>query len=78
MHEPSIEQIEEARNVCAKVIAMHGEKYLPIFERLDNELHQRKKQDCLLQKALKIATQNDTHFATQLRSSFNTLSKFCL
>ena len=55
MNEPTIEQIIEARNQCAEIIALHGEKFLPIFERLENEIAIRqKKQELLVESISKI------------------------
>lgn len=53
--EVTFEEIETARNQIAQIISLHGEKYLPIFERLDNEYNARKAQQALLTKAKEIA-----------------------
>ena len=75
MNEPTIEQIIEARNQCAEIIALHGEKFLPIFERLENEIAIRQKKQELLNKALyissKIGTQKGTQNGTHLTNHFN-------
>lgn len=43
MSEPTLDQIIYARDQCAEMIALYGEKLLPIFERLENEIKVRKK-----------------------------------
>lgn len=68
MSEPTLKQIIEARDKCAIVIAKYGECYLPIFERLEKEIEIRVERQKYLDKALKIATQNGTHFGTQNQS----------
>ncbi len=34
----SIEELEDALKIAAKVVALYGETYLPIFKRLHDEL----------------------------------------
>lgn len=70
MQEPTLDQIIDARARCAKAIAQYGEQYLPIFERLDDEVVKRIKQRELLNKALKIGTQNGTQNGTHLTDIF--------
>lgn len=69
MNNITISELIKARGICACIIAQYGNKYLPIFERLDNEVSKREQQQKLLQKALTLhkqnATQNDTQNATQ-------------
>ena len=61
-----------ARKICAQIITKYGEQYLPIFERLESEIDSRNKRQQSLDKAVKIGTQNGTHFGTQ-KESFNTV-----
>ena len=75
MSEPTLEEIIHARNECAQIITLQGKKYLPIFERLENEISKRREQNKLLEKALKIGTQNGTQIGTQLTAQFFTVSK---
>lgn len=83
MTEPTFKQIIKARNQCANIIALYGEQYLPIFERLENEIALRKEKQALLEKAINInskndtqnGTQNDTQNDTQLSRSFNAKTK---
>ena len=65
MSEIPLSQINKARNRCAEIIAQCGDRYLPLFERLENEIQIREENQRLLDKAQKIATQNATRFATQ-------------
>ena len=58
------DQLVEARNKCAFIISKYGECYLPIFERLENELKAFEKNKALLKKALHIGTQNGTQNGT--------------
>lgn len=55
----SFKQLKKAYLQAAKIVAHHGEKYLPIFERLEKEYKERKKQINTLNRAIKIA-QSDT------------------
>lgn len=71
---PTLEQVIEARDRCAEIVAVYGERYLPIFERLENEIAARKKSEKLLCKALAIHSKAGTQFGaqigTQLRDEF--------
>ncbi len=75
MNEPSLNQIIKARNQCAEIIALYGERYLPIFERLENEISIREKRQKLLDKALIISSKNGTQSGTHLVLRFNAQSK---
>ena len=46
----SIEQLEESVKIIAKVVAMYGPSYLPIFNRLHDELLKAK--EAQLQKSV--------------------------
>jgi len=63
--EITLQDIEEARDRCATIIYHQGEQYLPIFERLEQEIEARKKQDRLLERVHKIATENGTENGTR-------------
>jgi len=67
MNEPSLNQIIKARNQCAEIIALYGEKFLPIFERLENEIVIREKRQRLLDKAINIGSKNGTQSGTHSR-----------
>lgn len=51
----SLSQIKKAYYQAAKIVAQHGDKYLPIFERLENEYKDRKDKIEALNRAIKIA-----------------------
>lgn len=75
MNEPTLERIIEARNRCAEIIAKYGDRYLPIFERLENEIATQKEKQKLLNKAILLGSKNSTHNSTQngtqLTNAFN-------
>lgn len=54
----SLSQIKKAYHQAAKIVARYGDKYLPIFERLENEYQGRKDKIEALKRAIKIA---ETH-----------------
>lgn len=49
------EQIIEARNYAALVVARHGEAYLPLFERMEREVANLEKKEDALARALRLA-----------------------
>ena len=51
----SDEELERAYFKMARIIERYGEKYLPIFERLEKELNERKAKNSLMQRALEAA-----------------------
>ena len=57
--------LEQARNKIARIVAEHGEQYLPIFIRLENEYQKQQQFKEQLKKALQIGTKNATRNATQ-------------
>ena len=73
MNELTLDQIIQARNRCAKIIALYGEQYLPIFERLENEIELRMKQQTLLERAIAIHDEKDAQKIHQLKYRFNSL-----
>ncbi len=75
MNEPPLNQIIKARNQCAEIIALYGEKFLPIFERLENEIAIREERQRLLDKAIMIGSKNGTQNGTHLAPRFNAQSK---
>lgn len=40
---------------AAKIVAMHGEKYIPIFRRLEKEYEKRKERNATFQRAVEVA-----------------------
>jgi hypothetical protein len=53
-------QIIEARNYAALVVARHGEAYLPLFERMEREVSNLEDKEDALARALHLA---ERHFA---------------
>lgn len=51
----SLEQIKRAYHQAAKIVARYGDKYLPIFERLEKEYNERKDKVKTLKRAIQIA-----------------------
>lgn len=51
----SDEEVEKAYKIMAGVIRDHGDKYLPVFQRLHEEYEQRKAKRDLKNLALQIA-----------------------
>ena len=51
----TLPMLKEAYTVAAKAVADHGEVYLPIFERLHNEIEERQARDKMLAAAIEIA-----------------------
>lgn len=51
----SLAQIKRAYHQAAKIVARYGDKYLPIFERLEKEYHDKKARVKTLNRAIKIA-----------------------
>lgn len=40
---------------AAQIVAKYGDKYLPIFERLENEYFERKKKTATMERAMEVA-----------------------
>ena len=51
----SLAQIKRAYHQAAEIVARYGDKYLPIFERLEKEYQNRKDKVKTLNRAIKIA-----------------------
>lgn len=80
-----MKELISARDKCAQIITLYGEQYIPIFERLENEISCRQKRQELLNKAIRIATrkngtqngtQSGTHFYNRFTEEINLPSKF--
>lgn len=54
----SLEEIIEARDKVARIIVKYGERYMPIFIRLDEEVEKRKEYNRYLEKVRRIAAGN--------------------
>ena len=55
----SYADIQEIYKLMANIVTEHGEDYLPIFERLHNELEDHMAKRKLLSKAFKISNKSD-------------------
>ena len=54
----TMERLEKCLKIAAKVVVIHGEKYLPIFERIQKEIEIRKEKDKVLDMVKSIANDN--------------------
>jgi len=54
-NEVTFSVLQEAYTTAAKAVAEHDEAYLPLFERLHNEIKEQQSKDELLSKAIEIA-----------------------
>lgn len=58
MSEPlTLEKLLLVRSIAAQIVVRDGEKYLPIFERVDQEVEAMKARQTSLEKALMIAAE---------------------
>lgn len=61
-------RLKNARDKCAWIIASSGDQgkvYLPIFSRLEAEIHALENQESAFEKVLRISTQFGTQNGTQ-------------
>lgn len=65
----SIDEVRQARDRSAAIVLEYGEQYLPLFERLDQELEQLLHKEKLLCKVQEIVTQNGTPIGTPTRGN---------
>jgi hypothetical protein len=63
--EVSSEDLRTAYQVAAQLVASHGDEYLPLFERLDQEVQQRDEKETIKHRALAVAN----------RGAINTLAR---
>lgn len=54
----TLDLITEAYEVMARIVTQHGDRYLPIFQRLHNEIEEYRSHDSLLKLAKNIARNN--------------------
>jgi hypothetical protein len=59
--EVSDDLVEEAYTAIASIVKTHGEKYLPLFERLHRERQKRVQQRDLMRVALEVANSHSEH-----------------
>ena len=57
-----VKRLERALRVMAKIVALHGDVYLPLFERLEKELFAARKQEALRKRALKLSSMTDNPY----------------
>lgn len=55
-NEINVQLLEEARDILARIVKIHGDNYLPAFIRIHNELSKRKEDISFKEIALQIAT----------------------
>lgn len=71
MNQLTLDELMTARDRCAQIIAQYGSRYLPIFERLENEIALLVQKQILLDRALSLSniygTQNGTPNGTQFQ-----------
>ena len=56
--ELTIERLERCLKVSAKVVSIHGDKYLPLFVRINRELEEMRNKKMMMDLANKIANDN--------------------
>ena len=64
----TMRELYECYNKLACIIKAHGDEYLPLFERVHNEIESRKEKNRMVDIALRVAENNSksgTHFGTQ-------------
>ena len=54
-----LEVLKRQRQTAAKLVAMHHEKYLWVFERIDAEYKKRLAKEDILNQALSLANEDD-------------------
>ena len=54
----SFGELKKAYLQSANIVAIYGERYLPIFERLEKEYKNRKQKDDILTRAISISKSN--------------------
>lgn len=54
----SFSDLKKAYMQSANIVAIYGKRYLPIFERLEEEYKSRKQRNDLLTKAIRISKSN--------------------
>ena len=57
-----VKKLERALRVMAKIVTLHGDVYLPLFERLEKELLAARKQEVLHKRALKLSSMKDNPY----------------
>ena len=53
--QPDLEALKRGRQIAADLVANHGEKFLPIFQRMDDEVSKCEAYEEAFKKALNMA-----------------------
>ena len=57
--ELTMEELYECYNSLARIVKKYGNEYLPLFERVHNEIERRKKKNRLLDIAMDVANKSE-------------------
>ncbi len=57
MSQYSTRELEEAYKIAAVIVKRYGEKYLPVFKRMHDEIEQAKADNSFKQIALQVAAE---------------------
>lgn len=57
--ELTMEELYECYNSLARIVKKYGNEYLPLFERVHNEIEMRKKKNRLLDIAMDVANKSE-------------------
>jgi hypothetical protein len=57
----TLEELEECYIIAARVVADYGDVYLPVFERMKNELEKARKAEGLRALAIAVTKENRGH-----------------
>ena len=49
-HDISIARLQHALKLCARIVVLHGEVYLPIFERLEKDIKALEKRKITMER----------------------------
>ncbi len=60
----SDQDLKQAMTIAAKIINLYGDKYWPLFDRLESELEKRKNRKSKLRAALKSLQKEKQHEST--------------
>ncbi len=60
----SDQDLKQAMTIAAKIINLYGDKYWPLFDRLESELEKRKNRKSKLRAALKSLQKEKQHGST--------------
>jgi len=55
-HPMTIERLQHAQKIAAQIVKVHGEDYLPYFEKLEEEIKRYSQKSEAYERALKLAS----------------------